>query len=223
MERMNLSEKENSIAVYCPIIKDFWDYDKNGKITPEQISHTSYKKVHLKCKIGHEWEVAVSNFPSHPWCPYCSGRRALAGFNDLFTTNPELIPLWSKSNTIDPTKIKKGCNSKALWYCPNCGGEYEMIVHDKANGRGCPYCSGHRVLKGYNDLESILPELAKEWNYERNYPLKPDEVTKGSNKKVWWKCRNCNFEWETAISNRTGKSKTGCPNCSKARLRRENE
>jgi len=107
LDKITLSEKENSIASYCPEIVQYWDYEKNGKITPQQISHASYKKVHLKCKIGHEWEVVASNFPSHPWCPYCSGRRALSGFNDLFTTNPELIPLWSKSNTMNPTKIKK--------------------------------------------------------------------------------------------------------------------
>ena len=214
MERMNLSEKENSIAEYCPKIKEFWDYDKNGKITPEQIPHASYKKVHLKCKIGHEWEVAVSNFPSHPWCPYCSGRRALPGFNDLFTTNPELIPFWSKSNTMDPTKIKKGCNSKALWYCPNCGGEYEMKIAEKVKTPGCPYCSGHRVLKGYNDLATLFPEIALDWDFEKNTSLKPDEVTKGSSKKVWWKCHICSYEWKASVSNRSF-LKRCCPQCSK--------
>ena len=212
LEQMNLSEKENSIAACCPEIKELWDYEKNGRITPEQIPHASYKKVYLKCAIGHEWEVAVNNFASHPWCPYCSGRKVLSGFNDLFTTNPELIPLWSDKNTIDPRNTKKGCNSKAIWYCPICNSEYEMRIIDKAKGYGCPYCSSHRVLKGFNDLETKNPELTKEWNYEKNYPLRPDTVASKSNKQVWWIC-NKGHEWQEKISIRAiGR---GCPYCRK--------
>ncbi len=213
LEHLNLSEKENSIADYCPTIIEFWDKEKNGKIMPEQIPHASFKKIHLKCSLGHEWETTAHNFPSYPWCPYCSGRKAFPGFNDLFTTNPDLIPLWSKKNTIDPKKIKNGCNSKAIWNCPKCGSEYEMSVISKASGQGCPYCSGHRVLKGYNDLGTLSPELLKDWDYEKNAPLTPESVTNGSNKKVWWKCHVCHHEWKTTVNNRTGSLKRSCPKC----------
>ena len=214
LEQINISEKTNSIASYCPEIKQYWDHEKNGKITPEQISHASSKKIYLRCELGHTWEVTASNFPSHPWCPYCSGRRVLSGFNDLFTTNPELKQFWSKNNTIDPKTIKSGCNSNVLWYCPNCKGEYDMKVVAKVRTPGCPYCSGHRVLKGYNDLASLVPELISDWNYEKNYPLKPDEVTRGSNKNVWWKCHVCNYEWRTVVYSR-GVLKRDCPACKK--------
>ena len=139
LELMNLSEKENSIANYCPDIKKYWDYKKNGKITPEQISHGSEKKVYLKCEKGHEWEKMVSNIRTNIFCPYCDGRKVLAGFNDLFTTNPELKPLWSKNNTIDPKTVKKGSNKKALWICQNCGNEYEMAINNK-RGKFCLKC-----------------------------------------------------------------------------------
>lgn len=139
----------------------------------------------------------------------------MPGFNDLFTTNPELIPYWSKNNTIDPTRIKSGCNSKALWFCPRCGGEYEMKVVNKVKTPGCPYCSGHRVLKGYNDLATTVPELIEDWDYNKN-SIMPDEVTKGSNKKVWWKCHICNHEWQTIVYNR-GVLKRQCPVCRKAK------
>ena len=217
LEQMNLSEKKNSLASYCPEIKNFWHKEKNGKITPEQIPHASFKKIFLKCEKGHEWETTASYFSKNPWCPYCSGRKVWTGYNDLFTTNPELIPYWSKNNTIDPRKIKKGSNSNALWYCPTCKAEYNMRVIDKAKGRGCPYCSGHRVLKGRN-LETTVPEILIDWDYKKNYPLKPDMVTKGSNKKVWWKCHVCGHEWKTAIANRTGNQKTNCPNCVKGKI-----
>ena len=218
LEQMNLSEKKNSIANYCPEIKKFWDKEKNGKITPEQIPHASYKKIFLKCEKGHEWETTASYFSTAPWCPYCSGRKALAGYNDLFTTNPELIPYWSKNNTIDPKTVKNGCNSKAIWYCPTCNAEYDMKIIDRAKGRGCPYCSNHRVLKGYNDLETTAPDVLSDWDYKKNNSLKPDMVTKGSSKKVWWKCHICGWEWESTISNRTSNFKRGCPNCRKEKI-----
>ena len=210
-EQMNYSEKDNSIAVFCPNIKVYWDYEKNGKITPEMISYGSGKTVFLKCNAGHEWKVIVKDFPKHPWCPYCEGHKLVSGENDLFTTNPELISIWSPNNIIDPKAIKRGCNSKALWCCPKCGGEYEMVVRDKVIGHGCPYCSGKRVLKGFNDLASLAPELIEEWDYDKNAPLKPDEVTKGSNKKVWWICKK-GHKWEAAIAKRT--SGQSCPICS---------
>lgn len=218
--QIELSEKNNSVASYCPEILRFWDYNKNGKITPEQIPHSSMKKVFFRCQEGHEWEAVISNFTSSPWCPYCSGRKALPGFNDLFTTNPELIPYWSKNNTIDPTRIKSGCNSKALWYCPRCGGEYDMKVVNKVKTPGCPYCSGHRVLKGYNDLATTVPELIEDWDYNKN-SIMPDEVTKGSNKKVWWKCHICNYEWQTIVYNR-GVLKRQCPVCRKTKSMNSN-
>ena len=61
---------------------------------------------------------------------------------------------------------------------------------------------------------SLKPELAKEWNYERNGELKPEYFSAGSNKKVWWKCSK-GHEWQATINHRnTG---CGCPICNSER------
>lgn len=211
MELMNLTEKNNSIEKYCPEICKYWDYEKNGRITPDQISHSSVKKIFLKCSKGHEWESCAHNFYNAPYCPICSGFMTLKGYNDLFTTNPELKSQWSPNNKIDPTTIRKGSNKKALWLCEKCGYEYDMVIQDKALGRQCPYCTNSRIKIGYNDLKTTNPELIKEWDYDKN-KIKPEEVMKGSNKKIWWKCSICNNEWETKIYNR-GVLHRGCPKC----------
>ena len=44
-----------------------------------------------------------------------------------------------------------------------------------------------------NSLATVHPELIVEWS-DRNLPLTPDNVTFGSNKKVWWKGA-CGHEW----------------------------
>ena len=53
-------------------------------------------------------------------------------------------------------------------------------------------------------------ELLKEWDYSKN-TIKPDEVTKGTHKKIWWICSN-NHSYEATIPAR--RRGTGCPYCS---------
>jgi hypothetical protein len=68
-------------------------------------------------------------------------------------------------------------------------------------------------LKGFNDLETINPELVKQWHPTKNGDLKPSDVVSGSKKKVWWIC-NEGHEWEASILNRAKKN-SGCPHCYK--------
>ncbi|MGN0315681.1 MAG: zinc-ribbon domain-containing protein [Fusicatenibacter sp.] len=45
-----------------------------------------------------------------------------------------------------------------------------------------------KLIIGVNDLKTMHPELIKEWNYKKNYPLRPENVRADSNKTVWWMC-----------------------------------
>ncbi len=45
-----------------------------------------------------------------------------------------------------------------------------------------------RLIKGENDLATLNPTLAKEWHPTGNGNLKPEDVTPGSGKEVWWLC-----------------------------------
>lgn len=64
-----------------------------------------------------------------------------------------------------------------------------------------------------NDLATVYPLIAEEWNHEKNGDLLPSQITSRNNKKVWWKCRECGYEWETRIVHRANGH--GCPVCSK--------
>ena len=65
-----------------------------------------------------------------------------------------------------------------------------------------------------NSLAEVHPELVSEWS-EKNLPLTPDDITFGSNKKVWWK-GTCGHEWQTSVKARSNGEK--CPICSGARV-----
>ena len=51
--------------------------------------------------------------------------------------------------------------------------------------------------------------MLKEWDYEKNI-VNPDEVSRGTRDKVWWKCDK-GHSYEANIPNRI--KGTGCPYC----------
>ncbi len=65
-----------------------------------------------------------------------------------------------------------------------------------------------------NSLAEVYPELVSEWS-EKNLPLTPDDITFGSNKKMWWKGA-CGHEWQTSVKARSNGE--NCPICSGARV-----
>ena len=61
----------------------------------------------------------------------------------------------------------------------------------------------------YN-LYVLKPNLVKEWHPTKNIGIKPQELTPGSGKKIWWIC-NEGYEWEAVVYSRSRGS--GCPYC----------
>ena len=119
---------------------------------------------------------------------------------------------WEKNNElgIDPTQTTCGSGKKAWWKCSN-GHEYESQINNRNNSHSCPYCSGNKVLSGYNDLETTHPFLAKEWHPTKNTIIFPKDISFGSTKKVWW-LGSCGHEWEASPNIRS--KGCGCPVCS---------
>ena len=70
----------------------------------------------------------------------------------------------------------------------------------------------HNLKKGENDLETLRPDLAAEWDFDKNKFL-PSDITCGSGRTVWWKCKDCGFSWSTRIQQRTNGKNSNCPNC----------
>ena len=122
---------------------------------------------------------------------------------------------WEKNNELGfyPDKLTCGSAKKAWWKCRN-GHEWDARIENRGKGNGCPYCSGRRPIKGENDLQTLNPKLAGEWNHEKNRELKPEHVQVHSDKKVWWKC-NKGHEWQARIDHRS--KGVGCPVCTSER------
>jgi glutaredoxin len=131
---------------------------------------------------------------------------------------PELKNEWHPKNHLGPEKYSYGCGDRVWWICKNKH-EWEASIDNRTiHGIGCPYCSNQRANKE-NCLATTNPELAKQWHLTKNGNLTSNDVTSGSGKKVWWKCKN-GHEWESVIQLRNiGR---GCPYCSNHAASQEN-
>ena len=59
---------------------------------------------------------------------------------------------------------------------------------------------------------SNIPQLKNEWHPIKNGDLRPEQVSFGSKKKIWWKCIK-GHEWRAVVKNRSSGA-AGCPYCS---------
>lgn len=201
---------------------DEWDYAKNNAegIFPDSITEGSKKKVWWKCKLGHEWQTTITERKRGYLCPFCSGRYPVVGETDLCTTHPTLAREWNykKNAPLTPQMVSHGSSKKVWWKCKK-GHEWQSVIRSRVNGNGCPYCSGRYAITGETDLCTTQPQLIKEWDFEKNTEIKPTELTKGSGRKVWWKCQKCGHEWVSTIKDRSNGH--GCPEC--ARKKNDNK
>ena len=224
---------DKKYIIDIPELMKEWDWEKNKDLDPNKLVVGSEKKAWWICqKCKGTWQTQICVRKKHG-CPYCTGQKVRKGINDFATLYPDLLKEWDWDKNSEsgffPDEIMPGTKKKIFWKCKECGFMWQAAVKDrtKKNGRatGCPQCKRKKLSEyhltpvvGINDLESCYPEIAKEWNYDKNINLLPSQVLKGSATVVWWKCYICGNEWKTSVHSRTGRnSQTGCPSCSAQR------
>ena len=208
-------KKEDSLGKKYPELLQEWDYNKNGKVTPEMVSTGSDKMFWWKCINGHSYKTSVANkVGRNRGCPYCTKKKLLVGFNDFATCYPEIASEWDyDKNEIKPYDVIGGAK-KIWWKCPKDHSYYASMNSRTNRKSGCPVCAGLKIIEGINDLKTVSPDLADEWDYLKNGELKPENVGSGSGKKVWWICPK-GHSYEMAVNSR---KKSGCPYCANKRV-----
>ena len=132
--------------------------------------------------------------------------------NSVATVYPNVAKEWhpTKNGKLLPSHFSYG-SEQIVWWQDKLGHEWTASIKNRTiQGQGCPYCSNHTVLIGFNDLATTYPEVAKEWHPTKNGNVKPTDVTSGSDKKIWW-IDKLGHEWKTEVKNRT--KGCGCPYC----------
>lgn len=214
---------DSTLADQFPEVAATWDYEKNAPLTPEEIAPHSNKKYGWRCSKGHTWTAQVNSRtrPNGGGCPVCSGKIIVPGVNDLATLRPDLANEWDyeKNKPLTPEQIGLGSNKIVAWICERQHrwltqvGNRTGVGGTTEAGSKCPYCSGKRALSGENDLATLYPRLAEEWDFAANRDIMPSDIRPGSNKKVFWVCRVCGHKWAAKVQDRALKG-YGCPQCS---------
>jgi rubrerythrin len=182
----------------------------------EIISKSKYNLINI-ITIGDEGKITVSSI---------EGYVLDTQINDILRSDKHMF--FSKKNPHTINNIKLWCKinyklfilvsknyyksrDNLTWKCLKCDNEFEMSWNTiMKNLFGCPYCSG-RKASIHNNLLITNSELSKQWDYEKNYPIRPEDVLPNTTKKYWWICDNCNYNWIKSVHNRN--QKIPCPNC----------
>ena len=175
---------------------------------PSKVLPNEQKKYVWVCQNNHKWPASPSNRTKrNTGCPYCKKGNLLIGFNDLLSTYPKLA---KEAYGWDPKNLNKGSDLNLEWKCSK-GHLYKAAVNKRTTrGDGCPFCSNHKLLFGFNDLETKFPDIAKEasgWD-PKKYKY-ADKV-----KVLNWMCNAKKHNWKSTISERI-ESKRGCPTCNR--------
>lgn len=201
--------REYSLLTISPAVARQWHPAKNAPLTPETVMAGSARKVWWICRKGHEWQARISHRSNGAGCPYCSGHRATKE-RCLAVVNRQLASQWhsTKNRPLTPKDVTPSSHRK-VWWCCKKGHEWEAKISNRSLSKSCPYCSGRKATKE-NCLETLRPNLAKEWHPNMNGPLTPQNVTWRSTRTVWWRCRK-GHEWQEEIGYRA--KGRACPVC----------
>lgn len=217
----------DSLDAVKPYIIDEWVSEQNGDIS--KVFPDSEKLYWWKCSVCNSYfeEQPCSRKEDDKCCYRCNGKYAIRGVNDLGTTHPELIKEWSRNNQKSIHEVKSEHTNFVLWNCSVCSGTYYEAINIRVKRDfECPYCSGKKVLEGFNSFKCRQPELVKEWDCLNNILLAdPDKIKDTSQINVWWICKNnSNHRYKLSVRKRVlfeKRLKEPCSICKGLRRKRE--
>ena len=152
--------------------KRVWDNEKYSKrikeLSPNLVligEYTTYKSLinHHCNSCNGDFYASPNNILKGKGCPYCCNKKVLVGFNDMWTTNPEICELLENSD--DGYKYVFGTNKKISFKCPSCGEIRNTkplsILYNK-------YCSRCRDSISYPEkfMISVLNQLGIKYTYQ---------------------------------------------------------
>ncbi len=209
-----LVSEEYNLEKSYPSLAKLWHPTRNGKLLPSQVTPGSTKKVWWRCfkSATHIWQAQVcavvwSRKEGTNGCPYCCGHK-VGPDNSLLAKNPDAAKMWHpKLNLpLKPSAVTASSQKIVWWLCSTSAThEFQAPVKSVASSvrkghSGCPYCKSRRVSDD-NSFASNYPKLLTYWNFKRNRPLFPSQISKGSSKLVWWICpKSGKHVWQRTVS-----------------------
>ena len=143
----------NDLQTTHPEIASEWS-EKNLPLKPDEVNAKSRKNVWWRCsKCGNEWKSVINARVKGTVCPVCAEREVLAGYNDLATTDSQLLSEWDyEQNKLKPTQVSRTSAKRAWWKCRH-GHSWSMKINERTIlNKGCRFCE--------QEYLSLFPALA---------------------------------------------------------------
>ncbi len=187
--------------------------NKTFELSSDNVYKGTFDKLKFHCLVCFEEFYSTWDRISRGMgCGFCSGHK-IGKINNLKYRLPEIAIDFSSENNFKAEDVTIYSTKTAIWKCHKCGHVWRPQVASRTyNKSECPSCGKSQVVDN-NRFLNLYPEIALEWHPIKNNILLPENVSYGSNKKVWWLCFNCGHEWESPIISRTIGART-CPKCS---------
>lgn len=218
MGNSNQSVGQNKSVADHPILSSSFDLEKNYPLATSSVPLWSPKKFWWLCDLGHSYEASVrSRNYSQSGCPFCSNQKVLSGFNDLETTHPELARQFDAvRNELSPREVSSGAKKRVWWICEKNHSYQTSVSKRTTRSHGCPVCSNRVIIEGVNDMATTHPELAAEFDLQKNAGLSPKQLNAGTHKDLYWICkRGHSYRCKGTQRLATGRS---CPYCSNQKV-----
>ena len=122
------------------------------------------------CSKGHHWPSNPNRILSGQYCPCCLNRRVLIGYNDLWTTNPEIARLLQDPNV--GYEHTYGSKHETYFICPFCGNKILKTIKEVYyRGLACQRCGDSisypnkfiRAILSQLDIENVEYEYSPPW------------------------------------------------------------
>ena len=190
--------QHNSLATQAPNVASEWDSDVNS-LTPSDFTSHSNVMVGWKCSTcQHTWLAIINSRTYGSGCPQCAIlKRAIQNKQPtLAASGPTVMKFWDAEQNAQhgfhATRLTLGSCKKVHWVCHECPAGQKHRWRTSPNARhlgrktqvGCPFCANRKACK-CNSLQTLCPDLAAEWDYQRNNTTPSDHVA-SSCKTVFW-------------------------------------
>ena len=159
-------------------------FDDMSKIHPDFIITGDYlysnSRMHIKhIKCNYEWDTdAITLYRCG--CPKCG--NAIKKTQEEFESQ-----VYVRYPYLKITSSYNGVSKKVSVLDTRCNHKWDSLPWNILSGHGCPYCSGRKVLKGFNDISSVASYMLPLFvNIEDVYTHTPN-----SHAKVDMRCPDC--------------------------------
>ncbi len=174
------------------------EYSTANPLPATDLGCSATDPVEWICTAGHREIESVRQRIRRGHCAQC----ASAARGTFAKSDPDMLSIWGKENTVSPYEIPPNYSKPVHWQCPE-GHTWVRKISIQRQANCCPVCK--------SSLFFLMPELLPQWDSDANPGIDPQAVYAYSNTPLHWKCSNGHSY--TASPAHMMRRHTRCPIC----------